>query len=98
MKETGDTGYNQKEHVILNGFLDMKKTVRKKVTGRTGGICEWPDHCIAVMEENVLSLRKHMLKHLAAKEHSICTFSQFRKQYYVYAPTRFFFNISFIEI
>lgn len=70
-----------------------KKTAVKKVTGRTGGIFEWLDHCIAVMEENVLILWKHMLKHLAAKEHSICTFSQFRKQYYVYAPTRFFFNI-----
>ena len=87
--------YNQKEHMILNGFLDKeeKETAVKKVTGRTGGICEWLDLCIAVMEENVLILWKHMLKHLAAKEHSICTFSQFIKQYYVYTPTSVFLNI-----
>ena len=55
-----------------------KETAVKKVTGRTGGICEWLDLCIAVMEENVLILWKHMLKHVAAKEHSMCTFSQFK--------------------
>ena len=79
--------------MILNGLLDKeeKKTTVKKVTGRTDGICKWLDHCIAVMEENVLILWKHRLKHLAAKEHSICASSQFRKQYYVYAPTSFFF-------
>lgn len=86
--------YNQKEHVILNGFLD-KEEKKKNCCQESHwkNFFEWLDHCIAVMEENVLILWKHMLKHLAAKEHSICTFSQFRKQYYVYAPTRFFFNI-----